>query len=337
MNGLDLSLFQFDYDQTWAVIFFRPDGETVLARYGARADKDGMKYNSAHGFRDTMTHVLRVHRSWTDDLSPYYRAKRGPAARYPTADAIPSETIRRIVSRDDNGKQNCIHCHNVYDALHDADRDQGTYDPTNAFRYPLPDGIGLDHPAAEDRTTIPAEGQIARGSSEYFLRIDGQNLHSLADVQFALEHLDEDARQVTVETVALADPLIGKPIRRRTVKLESGWKQQGSIEWRVSMYGMPPKPGLWVQSMPDQDKALLSIPADRLAMKVRGVFGKDVKQAGLKTGDVIVQFGNQTAHHTEGQFHAALRLGYYQPNSRLPLKLIRNGKKMELTVHFPNQ
>ena len=36
MNGLDLSLFQFDYDQTLAALFLNADG-TVYGRYGTRA------------------------------------------------------------------------------------------------------------------------------------------------------------------------------------------------------------------------------------------------------------------------------------------------------------
>ena len=102
------------------------------------------------------------------------------------------------------------------------------------------------------------------------------------------------------------------------------------------MYGMPPKPGLWVQAMLDSEKKELGIPTADLGLKVRGVFGKDVRKSGLKKGDVIVQFADQRRHRTEGEFHAQLRLGYYKPNSVLPLQVNRQGKLLDISVEFPN-
>ena len=103
------------------------------------------------------------------------------------------------------------------------------------------------------------------------------------------------------------------------------------------MYGMPPKPGLWVEAADENQKRELGIAQDKLALNVRGVFGNDVRRGGLKKGDVIVQFGDETAHHSEGTFHAHLRLNYYTPNARLPLKVIRDGRSVDLTVTFPNK
>lgn len=341
MNAVDLNLFQFDYDQTWAVMFFRHDG-TVLARYGTRADADGMKYNSLEGFEFTMRSVLAADKNWQPAMAAYYKDKLGPPAEYATADSIPSETIKRIHAREKDSKQSCIHCHNVYDAQRDVAIDEGEYNPAERFKYPLPENIGLVvDEETQIRDVIPespaSKVGIRRG---YIKRVNGQIVHSIADIQFVLHHVSDPGR-VTIETARSLRPwsTTDTPSEAAsvatTIPLPAGWRES-NIGWRASMYGMPPKPGLWVQAASKGEKLKLEIPAEKLALKVRGVFGKEVRQHGLKKGDMIVQFGEETDHHTEGEFHGHLRLNYYRPNAKLPLKLIRDGKQIDLTVTFAN-
>src|SRR2546427_11089698 len=59
-NGMDLSLFQFDYDQTWAVFFLNADG-TVYGRYGSRSARDAMQDVSLEGFAKAMDGALELH------------------------------------------------------------------------------------------------------------------------------------------------------------------------------------------------------------------------------------------------------------------------------------
>ena len=335
MNGIDLNRFQFDYDQTWAVMFFRHDG-TVLARYGARGDRDGMKYNSMEGLTTTMRAVLQVDRNWDSKKLEEYVTKAGPSAKHRVAEEIPSQTISNIVAREKQGKESCIHCHNIYDALRDEAIQLGTYNPGKRFKYPFPQNVGL-HVDSVSGTRIteverqsPAQ-QAGLKAGHEILRIDGQRIHSLADIQFVLHHTPEQS-ELPVDVRA--------PDSNQTLSLvlslRPGWRR-GDISWRASMYGMPPKPGLWVQAANDTEKSKLDIPKNKLALKVRGVFGQEVRRAGLQKGDVITQFGNISSHHTEGEFHAQLRLKYYTPDVQLPLKLIRDGKEMELSVSFANR
>ena len=334
MNGVDLNQFQFDFDQTWAVMFLRHDG-TVLARYGTRGDRDGMKYNSLAGLTHTMRSVLSVNADWKSELHNKYAAKKGPASQHATADEIPSETISRIVAQEKQGKQSCIHCHNVYDGLRDHAIANGKYEPAKRYKYPLPHNIGLkvDNDSGSEITSV-ISGSAADGAGlragQRIKTINGQPIHSIADIQFVLHNLGDRA-ELTVE-VSDAE---SSAVRSAQLSLNPGWKA-GDIGWRASMYGMPPKPGLWVEAASNQEKAQLGIERSLLALKVRGVFGRDVRQSGLKKGDVITQFANETGHHSEGDFHAHLRLNYYKPNSKLSLKLIRDGRAEELAVTFAN-
>ena len=335
MNGIDLNQFQFDYDQTWAVMFLRHDG-TVLARYGTRGDKDGMKYNSLEGLTTTMRAVLEAHHDWQPRMQKQYANNVGPKLQYSVADEIPSQTISNILAREKQGKQSCIHCHNVYDGLRDYAISQGNYEPAKRFKYHLPQNIGLD---VDDTSGIKiakvisgsAAARAGLKAGQTIKLMNGQRIHSIADIQFVLHHANDQA-DVTVE-VSGPDP---DRASTAIVALQQGWRI-GDIGWRASMYGMPPKPGLWVQAASDQEKSQLGIANDKLALTVRGVFGNDVRRAGLTKGDVIVQFGDETDHHTEGDFHAHLRLNYYASNAKLSLKLIRDGQSMEKTVTFVNK
>lgn len=331
MNGVDLNQFQFDYDQTWAVLIFRHDG-TLLARYGTRGDKDGMTYNSMRGFQYTLRSALEADKRWSPELALHYKDKIGPPAKHKTAEEIPAETITRIQGRKKNTRESCVHCHNIYDARRDFALSQGEYDPWQRFKYPLPQNIGLTVNESTEILAVepdsPATNHFVPG--EIIRRVNGQNVHSIADIQFALHHVSEPG-EVAIETVTKQ----GRETKA-TLQLPKGWRKS-DISWRVSMYGMPPKPGLWVQAASAPERKKLGIAEGRLALKVRGTFGKDVRNAGLKKGDVIVQFGDETDDRSEGEFHAHLRMNYFRPNSKLPLKLIRNGETMDLTVTFPNQ
>lgn len=330
MNGRDLARFQFDYDQTWAVMFLRADG-TVLARYGARNSTDAMTLNSMAGLQSTMQAVLEVHRQWPQNES-FYVAKRGPTPKYRYPEDMPSETIKKISNRGSDQRTKCIHCHNIYDAQRDLAIQAGDYDPRTRWKYPMPQRVGLDVDAVTGRrvqhvSAGSAAKQAGIRAGEEITVVNGQAIHSLADWQFVLHFLPE-ATELRVTTKSATD---GE--RVRSLQLASGWRA-GDIGWRASMYGMPPRPGLWVQAASDSEKSKLNISSDALALKVRGVFGRDVRQAGLKKGDVIVRFGDHNDHHSEGAFHAHLRLNFYQPNAALPLTVLRDGREQQLTVRF---
>lgn len=334
MNGIDLYRFQFDYDQTWAVMFFRHDG-TILARYGTRGERDGMKYNSVAGFTSTIRTVLEVDRNWQPNQQEEYAAKLGPKAEYEVPDKIPSATITKILNQEKEGIKSCIHCHNVYDAQREMAISQKSYDPAKRFKYPLPQNIGLSIDVVTGtkiNNVLPGSAAEAAGlkSGQRIVRMNGQPIHSSADIQFVLHHAGENA-EIDMEVKDVADVMA-----TAIVSLQPGWRK-GDISWRASMYGMPPKPGLWVEATEEAKKRKLGIASDKLALTVRGVFGSDVRKAGLKKNDVIVQFGDETNHHAPGEFHAHLRLNYFQPNAKLALRLMRDNKPIAKTVTFINQ
>src|SRR5437867_1450406 len=88
-NALDLALFQFDYDLTFAVHFLNAD-RTVYGRYGSRSDqKDAQKDISLEGFRKALAAALELHNHYPANRASL-TAKQPRAPRFKTPDDYPS-------------------------------------------------------------------------------------------------------------------------------------------------------------------------------------------------------------------------------------------------------
>src|SRR5262245_53883621 len=95
MRGLDLGLFDFDYDLTWAALIFDDQGN-ILGRFGGRdADTPG-KYHALAGLR------YSLEQAWT-------RFERGEGKRSPA----PGGKIEELPSAQRFSPKACFHCHNV--------------------------------------------------------------------------------------------------------------------------------------------------------------------------------------------------------------------------------
>ena len=63
-NGMDLSLFQFDYDLTFSVFFMNPD-KTIYGRYGTRAEfENAAKDISIESFKQALEGALALHKAY---------------------------------------------------------------------------------------------------------------------------------------------------------------------------------------------------------------------------------------------------------------------------------
>src|SRR5262245_22450193 len=99
MRGVDLNVFDFDYDVTWTALFLTAEGE-ALGRYGSVSAESGKPAHSLAGLRYALEQALVRHRS-----EP--AAKAAPAAKPQFAEDYPAAA--RLQAKA------CIHCHNVYE------------------------------------------------------------------------------------------------------------------------------------------------------------------------------------------------------------------------------
>lgn len=327
MKGVDLTQFQFDYDLTWAVVFVHADG-TVLARYGSRTKAGPMATNSMAGLKSTMTRVLEAHREYPGNRV-LFAEKRGPKPKYRRPELIPSKHTRRPQAAS---KENCMHCHNVYDAYHDLQLRSGTYDPRKVWKYPLPENVGLvvDPVSGNHVNKILPESPAARAGlrgGDVIETLGGQAILSLADIQFALHFLTGDTNEVPL-VVRRGDKTVAT-----TLRLAGPWRE-GNLSWRVSMYGMPPSPGLWVEDLADEKSRDLGLSDKKLALLVRGAFGGAVRRAGVRKNDVIVSYDGKSDRVSPGEFHVHLRLNHHESGSVLELEVLREGRKRRIDVKF---
>jgi serine protease Do len=326
-NRLDLDLFQYDYDMSWAAMFLNADG-TIYGRYGSRdatgPASDGLL--SVAAFRRAAERVLQLHAEYPANKA-ILAAKTGAKSLYQSPTEIPGLTER---PREATMRQNCIHCHMVKEHALRAKWEAGKLTKEDLFVFPQPANIGLTT-ELDDGLVVKA---VAAGSpaasaglavGDELVSLGGQPLVSLADIQWALHRApNEGAVPVTFRRA-------GKTVAQ-SLALPSAWKK-ADIAWRASSwYGL--RQGFKTEPLSETDKAARGISADSLALVVKNLFGKSamtVQQAGVQKDDVILAVDGQTKAMTESEFLVHLRLTH-GPQDSVRFTILRGSNRHELTV-----
>ncbi|MEC8942734.1 MAG: thioredoxin family protein, partial [Verrucomicrobiota bacterium] len=82
-NGIDLSLFQFDYDLTFAAFFMNAD-RTIYGRYGTNPSQENPGRDiSLQGFIASLEAALKLHGNYPEGKEALL-LKSGRKSRYPT-------------------------------------------------------------------------------------------------------------------------------------------------------------------------------------------------------------------------------------------------------------
>jgi serine protease Do len=326
-NGLDLGLFQYDYDMSWAAMILNAD-LTIYGRYGSR-DASGPgsdRLLSVVAFRKAAERALALHKEYPSNKKELI-AKTGPKPSYATPTEIPGLTDR---PREASMRQQCIHCHMVKEYALRAKWEGGVLTAADLFVYPQPTNIGLtmqlDDGLIVDSVAAgsPADrAGLAKG--DQLVSIGGQALVSLADIQWALN-------------VAPSEGKLSFTLRRggavidRSLALTGDWKRY-DIGWRASSwYGL--RQGFKTEPLPDSEKAGRGISHDRLALVVKNLYGKSataLPAAGVKKDDIIVAVDGRTQAMTESEFLVYLRLTH-GPKDSVKLTVLRGNDQQELTV-----
>ncbi|MDP6556050.1 MAG: Trx7/PDZ domain-containing (seleno)protein, partial [Pirellulaceae bacterium] len=331
----DLSLFQFDWELTFAVFLMNAD-KTIYGRYGTRSSQqEATRDISLEGFRKSLEAALQIHQRYPA-LRPSLLAKTG--AR-PTI-AVPEEypTLSRFkATLDYQGAvaKSCMHCHQIHDAQREVLRAAKKPIPDSIlYPWPHPNVVGLSlDPKQRATVTRVAPGSAADQAGfrpgDELLRASGQPLLSAADFQWVLHNATEAAR---IETVVRR----GGGVIPLQLTLSDGWRR-GDISWRTSTWDLRRMAlgGLFLESVSDDDRAAAKIDKTELALRVKhaGMYGAHAvaHRAGFKKGDIIVTFDGRTDAMTESQLLAYV-LQKTTPGQQLPVKVSRNGKRIDLKL-----
>ncbi len=336
-NGLDLSLFQFDYDQSFAVFMLNADG-TIYGRYGTRSHRTNWSDDvSVEGLAAALEGALELHQKYPGNKAEL-AAKKGPAPDVPSPEQYPRMRGKYglKLNYERNVAQSCIHCHQIGDAQRQAFRDRREPIPQRVlFSYPHPKTLGLvlDRASATvvrlDRDS-PAE-QAGFKAGDQILTLQGQPLLSIADVQWVLQQTGPEGASLAAVVKR------GEQSIELSVALPEGWRQRDDISWRTSSWGLRRMAtgGMQLEEVAAADRATLGLDAAAMALRAKhvGQFGPHAaaKNAGFKQGDVIVSFDGQTNLNRETDL-LAYALTSRKPGDRVPVTALRDGKRLELTL-----
>lgn len=328
-NGLDLSLFQFDTDQSFAVFFLNADG-TVYGRFGTRSHRTNWVGDvSLKGLAKALQGALDLHAGYPGNKAAL-AGKRGPAPDVPTPEKYPALKGKYGPTLDYAGKvvPSCIHCHQIGDAEKSLARASKEPMPVKLlFPYPHPKSQGLILDPNEKATVKEVRpGTSAERASfkpgDAIVTFDGQPMLSIADVQWVLHRQSGNGGRLAA--TVLRD--------RKSVDLiwtlGSGWRRDDDISWRSSSWSL--------RRMATGGMLLEDSPADGgMALRVKhvGQFGPHAaaKQAGFRAGDVIVEFDDKTNLKRETDV-LAYGVTERKLGDKVPVVVLREGKKVTLTL-----
>ena len=335
-NGMDLSLFQFDYDLTFAAFFMNAD-KTIYGRFGTRAEyENAAKDISIESFKQALEAALALHAGYPENKA-VLAAKTGPEPIKKTPEAFPallrySSTLNFNSSID----RQCIHCHQIGEAQREIHwYDRKAVPDAVLYPFPMPDVLGL-HFSAKHRAKI---SKIASGSSaerdgfrraDEILTLDGQPIISIADVQWILHRAQEDT------TLPATVDRHGEEINL-TLTLNPGWRKGSDISWRTTTgeLRLVALGGMVLKDLSDAERQRKGIGETEMALNVETVSRRErrsssqtnAQRAGIRRGDIIVGYGDRTDRLTESGI-----IGYVlqeKPQAKtLPIKLLRNGEQV---------
>ena len=309
IDNEDLNLFVFDYDLTFAVFFLSPDGK-VYARYGARDENGPDARQSLDGLRYTMASVLEMHERQDKQFAP----RDDPAPKF----------IRQVMGvRQQRG---CIHCHQVREVLNNQLRKTSQWSRERAWRYPLPDNLGLlletnrGNVVQRVQTNSAAE-RTGLKPGDVVKRVGDVPIHSLADVTFALD------RAPLTGQIAIAWTRAGEP-GSALLELPDGWRKT-DISWRPSLQNLVPFLPLYGADLTVDEKKTLGLSLKQMAFRQRERVHSRAQAVGIRSGDIILGIDDKRLEGTDVDLQEYVRKEYLI-GDRLVVNVLRDGKELRL-------
>jgi predicted metalloprotease with PDZ domain len=310
ITGVDLNIFEFDHDLTWAVFFMNASGK-VYGRFGGRDAKGADTRNTLKGLHYAMTAALAEHR-------------RDPAARPPRAEA-PVYVEKLPTSKSYKG---CIHCHQVKEIVREEQIKAGAWQRESIYSYPLPENVGLvlDLDRGNLVRDIKAGSVAAKAGvkpGDLVQSINGVTVNSFADAQHGL-HKAPLTGQITIAWQRDGRSMDG------TLTLAGGWRRT-NITWRPSLLDMLPSLTVYGDDLTAKEKKDLGLDAKRLAFRQQEPVHSAAQAMGVKKDDVIIGIDGKVMEMTMTQFLGHIRQNYLIGDA-VALNLLRDGKKVDLKV-----
>ena len=203
------------------------------------------------------------------------------------------------------------------------------------FPNPLPQVVGLTLDSRRVATVTRVKEGSPAGKSGFkagdqLVRLDGQAILSLSDMQWVLHHAaSSDKLEAIVRRGDEQLPL--------TLTLEEGWRRDTDISWRVSSWPLRRMGtgGLLFRVASTEQRSKAGLEDDELALVVEhvGQYGQHAaaKRAGFRKGDIVVSFDGQTKAMTTSQL-LAYAAQNTRPRQQIPVTVLRGRQRVKLRL-----
>jgi serine protease Do len=293
------------------MVFFLSPDERVYARYGGRTDDSPDERQSLAGLRYTMESVLAEHASENPRFAP----------------TQPGEpfTIHDVASRGFGG---CIHCHQTKEILYNRLELDGHWSTDLAFRYPLPDNLGLllevDRGNVVDKVVADSPAAAAGlQTGDVIETLNGVPIHSQGDAQFALDRAPKTG-QVEVAWRR------GDGVGSGSIELPEDWRRS-NIRWRASLQYLISSPRLFGENLTVEEKQALGLGPRQLAFRQQDFVAEQARNAGVQAGDIILGVNDE---HLEMRVYDFIKWfrGRYVKGETVTVNVLRDGEPLRLPM-----
>lgn len=314
LRGVNLRVFEFDYDLTWAALFLRADG-LVYGRYGGRDADSPDSFHSLEGLAHSMKAALEQHARRERELPA-----RAPAQR---VEEYPAGQRLRPMA--------CIHCHQAFEFRREARQQSGRWHQDELWVYPVPQNLGLSLDVKQGNRVraVAADSPAAKAglrAGDLLHEINGQPVASIADVQYALHRAAAEG-WMPLQWSRAAESM------RADLFAPKGWRVT-DISWRPSSRGLEPPAGVHGEDLTADEKKGLGLPATRLAFRQGNFIPATARQAGIRQNDIILGMDGETLEMTAQQFRIWVAL-HRKVGDRITWNLLRNGTRLDLPMTLP--
>jgi PDZ domain len=331
MRGVNIALFDCDYNENWMGVFLDADGR-IYARYGSVDPETRESHNTVDGLLHTMEAVLDIHKKET--------VKPQPAFKPP-----PPVRPEDIPAMDPNVKKfSCIECHMVQTAKFAQLRKEGNRKRDSLWTYPPPDNIGvkLDHQRGNViREVVPNSFAATAGLrvGDTLVRANGARVLSCADLRFVLNKLEARSR-LTFDVEREGTPV------KAELALDGDWRRTSPIRQRSFNNYLREKTAFprWIfHPLNAAEKEKLGIPRENLAIRLLAhknttVPGGSLKgafeDAGFRDNDVIVAFDGDRQDHYPRMPQYFLYIEH-DSGDKVEVLFLRDEKEKKTTLVVP--
>jgi hypothetical protein len=315
MRGVDLSIFDFDYDLQWFALMLSADGH-ALGRFGGRDADTPAKYQSLPALRHSLDASLQRFKAIKD-------AKPPPPRKPMRAEDYPAAQKQR--------ENACIHCHHVHEFRRDLLRREGNWSLEEVWVYPQPENLGLtldvdrgDRVVGVQPKSVAAKLGVKPLDTLRF--IDDTPIAAVADVQYALHKAPKKGALAVVWQRGARE-------MKGTVSLAENWRYT-DVSWRWSLKSLPPSPSIIGDDLNREERKKLGLDPRQLAYRQMNFLTPTARQAGLQANDVIVGIDDRPMRMTARQFETHIRL-HYRVGQEITLNVVRGEERVKVKLKLP--